>query len=231
MWLLFNPSSPPLSHLLSSFTFLESFKVFYPYSYPTTFMLFLLYYLPLFSFVLVSVLLCSFYFFLLLPTISFYAFLLKFFPLFSVLESLPHTLLLHRVPQSFPIFQSSLTSSVSSPTHPPPPTRSRFSFQPSRLQRCRADPGSSVQAGAPHRAIAALAARTWRGSAGQTLAREGRSPGLPRSRWASRARTTAPRSLLPRPPPAARLMSRALQECSRVISHPAGSRRSRPNHI
>lgn len=55
-----------------------------------------------------------------------------------------------------------------------------------------------------------------REGAGQRRAGKGRSP-----------RAAPP----PRPPPAARLMSRARQECGRVINHPAGSRRSRPNHI
>lgn len=174
---------------------------------------------------------------------------------FSLLTFFPFTLLLHCVFQCFSVFFLFLFPlSPISPALLP----SACSFFPGSSDFVR-DSGSPGPAGRPRssgRRSCALAQGTpprhhvpsdpfpplphLAGEPGRDPEQEGgASLVFSLEPWASRARRAAPggagpvpaRPLLPRPPPAARLMSRARQECGRVINHPAGSRRSRPNHI
>lgn len=140
-----------------------------------------------------------------------------------------------------------------------PPSRSLFFFFPPRFQRfcARLIAGTPPAPAGPAPADAAPSLGglpvttsprclsrpccTWQASKKETPEQRGGqvagllpgTVGVAGEKGSARPRRArSPRSAPPpRPPPAARLMSRARQECGRVINHPAGSRRSRPNHI
>lgn len=100
---------------------------------------------------------------------------------------------------------AALRSGAGAPGHPCPPAPAsppHLAGRPGTPGRRREPPGSP-----------GAGRRGGKGHAGPVRAESPRRPARPR------------------PPPAARLKSRARQECGRVINHAAGSPRSRPNHI
>lgn len=189
----------------------------------------------------------SFLYLLTIYTIPFRALLLNFCFLLLPATLLPSCVSLYSFRFRFSLIRTvtdfSTLLGLCCPSLPLVPTVLRDSRCPPR----GGSPGSPgrcafAQAAPGHQSLLrpSLPRCTWRASRGETPGRgDDTSPvfsltaGVAGEKGSARRRRAgSPRAApLPRPPPAARLMSRARQECGRVINHPAGSRRSRPNHI